>query len=428
MSDPSASMTPAVPAPVPVTDLPNRRTLAIGRALRPDAVLRPSFDGQDPAALLKQVPRHETIPPRVEVITLPGGYVRFGEGLDGIALTAEGRPVFETTYFAWGHQPLPPEALPAQARVIDEDWVTIVDCAWGNHYHLLTLALPKLAYARAHLPGARVIVPARRPAGPGDGRPAMLDQLLALSPDGDRVLQVDDGLYRPRNLHLIWTNIAAPPALHLIDETFACFEAMARAIPAVPGRRFPERIFIERVRDARLPDPRANRSLDRYLEAHGFEKVRLETLDMADQIRLFAGATHVVAAHGAGLSNLVFGGQRVRVLELNRDLDGQGALRPWFLLIAAARGQHYQFLNATACELADLPMGLAFDRLMGTRRQALRMGLVRLRDRLRRRAARLLDRTKGTAKSVAGGGALSGRPRSSPHPRDNSGAPPPDRG
>lgn len=421
MADSSASMSSAIPVPISVTVLPNRRPLATGREPRPESVVRPSFDGQDPSALVNQVPRHQTMPPRVDAITIPGGYVWFGDGIDGISLTAEGRLIRDTAAFSHGYSPLPLDALRARARDIDEDWVTVLDSTWCNHYHLLTLAMPRLVYAQAHLPEAWVALPARRkPAA--DGRPPMLDQLLALSGEGHRVRQVEDGLYRPRNLHVIWTNLGHPPALHLVDETFACFDILARNVPAVPERRFPKRVFIERVGDTRLPDPTANRSLDRYLASHGFEKVRLETLDMADQIRLFAGATHVVAAHGAGLSNIVFGPPNLRVLELNRDLDGRGTLRPWFLMIAAARGQHYQYLNASACELADLPLGLAFDRLMGTNRQALRMRLTRLRGRLGRLAARLIGGNAGAA------GGVSAPPPPSPHPRDNSGARPPGRG
>lgn len=386
MADPSAPMTPTIPAPIQVTALPNRRTLATGREPRPETAIRPSFDGQDPAALLEQIPRHETILPRVDVFTLPGGYIWFGDGVDGIALTADGQLALETATFARGYQPLPPEALRARAREIDEDWVTIVDCGCHNYYHLLMLAMPRLTYARAHLPEAWAAVPAHRPSP--DGRPPLLDQLIALSGEGRRIRRVEDGLYRPRNLHVIWTNFINPPALHLVDETFACFDILARNVPPVPERRFPKRIFIERVGDMRLSDPNACRSLDRYLATHGFAKVRLETLDIGDQIRLFAGASHVVAAHGAGLSNIVFGSPQLRVLELNLDLDGRGTLRPWFLLLAAARGQHYQYLNTSACELADLPMGLAFDRLMGTRRQALRLRLARLRGRLDRHLVR----------------------------------------
>ncbi len=377
--------------PIAVTDLPERRTIAMGRDPRTDAAIVPSFRGQDPAALLKQVPyRGTTRPMHLDVVTIPRGCLLFGPGVDGVAFTADGRPVRDTALFHRADPSVAPERLRAAVEV-DEDWVSVIDCAWDNHFHLLTLALPKLPLALAHLPGAAAVLPARRTGAAGDG-PAMLDQLLALSGHASRVRPVADGLYRPRNLHLIWPNHGQPAALHVFDAVFDAFETLARAVPAAPDKSFPRRFFIERVRDPRLVDARAIRSLDRHLARHGFAKVRLETLDMADQIRLFRAATHVVAAHGAGLSNIVFGRPDLRVLELNSDLDGQGTLRPWFLLLAAMRGQHYQYLDASACELADLPLGLAFDRLMGTNRQALRLRLTRLQRRLDRAVARLTGR------------------------------------
>lgn len=394
MGDRADPVSPVRPAPISVMDLTDRRTIARGREPDPERVIQPSFNGQDPTALLKQVPhRGTTLPPRLDIITIPRGYVWFGPGVDGIALTAEGRPVAETAMFARGDATVS-EARLREAIDVAEDWVTVVDCGWDNHYHLLTLAMPKLPFARRHLPEAALVLPARRPTPAADGRPAMLDQLLALDPDGGRIRPVADGLYRPRNLHLIWPNHSQAAALHLHDETFAYFDTLAQAASAAPARGGPQRIFIERVRDTRLLDPYAIRSLDRLLAAHGFEKVRLEQLDMAGQIRLFAGATHVVAAHGAGLSNIVFGSRRLRVLELNLDLDGGGTLRPWFLLLAAGRGQHYQYLNASACELADLTLGLAFDRLMGTGRHAARLRLLRLRGRFERMMSRWTGRRR----------------------------------
>lgn len=373
---------------VSIFDLPNRCTLAVGREPRPDAAIRASFEGQDPAALLFQVPFRGAERAQVDLITIPQGQVVFSEGIDGVVFTAEGRLVKETALFAADYPPRLRMEMAAQD--VDEDWVSIFDCSWTNHFHTLVLAYPKLVYALAWRPNAKVVIPARRQLGGASDQPAMIDQLLALSGYGSRVVMVEDGVYRPRNLHLVWANHGQQPAIHQVEDTFACFEPLARSISSDIRPAMPKRIFIERVRDSRLLDRRAIRSLDRHLAAHRFTKIRLETLNLEDQIQLFAGATHVVAAHGAGLSNIVFGRSDLRILELNLDLDGQGTLRPWFLLLAAGRGQHYQYLNASACELADLTLGLAFDRLMNTNRQAVRLGFRRLRGRLIKGAMRWL--------------------------------------
>lgn len=55
------------------------------------------------------------------------------------------------------------------------------------------------------------------------------------------------------------------------------------------------------------------------LEPLGFSLIRLEDLKLADQIRLFREASHIVAPHGAGLVNVAFCGEGTRLLELFGD-------------------------------------------------------------------------------------------------------------
>ena len=71
---------------------------------------------------------------------------------------------------------------------------------------------------------------------------------------------------------------------------------------------------------------------------HGFVSVQTETLSLAEQIALFRGATHVVAPHGASLTNLLHmrGGS---VLELFQ--EGHG-VRPDFFQLAMIAGCDYQ--------------------------------------------------------------------------------------
>jgi capsular polysaccharide biosynthesis protein len=52
------------------------------------------------------------------------------------------------------------------------------------------------------------------------------------------------------------------------------------------------------------------------LNGYGFHKVLLESLSVAEQIRLFASADTIVAPHGAGLANLLFCRPGTKVLEL----------------------------------------------------------------------------------------------------------------
>lgn len=54
----------------------------------------------------------------------------------------------------------------------------------------------------------------------------------------------------------------------------------------------------------------------RVLEPRGFEVVRLEEFTLPEQAAIMASAKHVVAAHGGGLTNLVFCSPGTRVLEV----------------------------------------------------------------------------------------------------------------
>jgi capsular polysaccharide biosynthesis protein len=66
------------------------------------------------------------------------------------------------------------------------------------------------------------------------------------------------------------------------------------------------RLFVSR-RDSGAHRPIANEEeVAQTLEQWGFQTVALGNLEIDDQVRLFAAARIVIAAHGAGLANLVF--------------------------------------------------------------------------------------------------------------------------
>jgi capsular polysaccharide biosynthesis protein len=56
--------------------------------------------------------------------------------------------------------------------------------------------------------------------------------------------------------------------------------------------------------------------LQNYLIAEGFRIIALEHLTFQDQVKLFSSAEFVVAPHGAGLSNLIWSTDRVKVFEI----------------------------------------------------------------------------------------------------------------
>ena len=83
-----------------------------------------------------------------------------------------------------------------------------------------------------------------------------------------------------------------------------------------------------------------------FLKPYGFEKVTMDGLTLHEQARLFASASHIVAAHGGSLSNLVFASPGSQVLEL----FGKSYVNTCFLQIAnQVNMKHYHVV----CEEVD---------------------------------------------------------------------------
>lgn len=79
--------------------------------------------------------------------------------------------------------------------------------------------------------------------------------------------------------------------------------------------------------------------LVRELEKYGFEQYILEEMTIEAQIDLFYNASYVVAAHGAGLSNIIFS-KNIRLLEL---FPTQFVV-PHYYFLAKSMGHDYDYL------------------------------------------------------------------------------------
>lgn len=77
----------------------------------------------------------------------------------------------------------------------------------------------------------------------------------------------------------------------------------------------------------------------RFAREHDFRMVRLEEFSFEDQAKLFATASHVIAAHGSGLANLAFAGG-CKVLEIHSIAHG---IRPEYFQIATINNCAYRF-------------------------------------------------------------------------------------
>ncbi len=104
-----------------------------------------------------------------------------------------------------------------------------------------------------------------------------------------------------------------------------------------PGRGdLPQRIHITRNRaqSRRLVNEEEVRI---HVASRGFTSIDLEDLSLGEQIDLFENASHIIAVHGAGLTNLIYA-SRASLLEI---FSLQHGVRPDYFQIACINGLKY---------------------------------------------------------------------------------------
>jgi capsular polysaccharide biosynthesis protein len=126
---------------------------------------------------------------------------------------------------------------------------------------------------------------------------------------------------------------AAPWAMSYLRSTIGLPAlASTRSDPSAP----PRKIFVSR-NDAAGRRIRNEDSLHAFLREAGYTRIVLSDSSLGEQIRLFAGATHVVGAHGAGLSHVAFLTGPAVVIELFPATYGM----PSYYVLTAGLGNTY---------------------------------------------------------------------------------------
>jgi len=110
------------------------------------------------------------------------------------------------------------------------------------------------------------------------------------------------------------------------------------------------RLYLSR---ARAPVRRiANeKEISEALRRHDFEILEAQTLSFREQADLFAGASVVVAPHGAALANTVFCQPGTRVVEIST----RAGYRDWYWRLAAVAGLSYEVLEAQPARSSSGP-------------------------------------------------------------------------
>ena len=176
---------------------------------------------------------------------------------------------------------------------------------YENYYHWMTDVVARTMLAEAFGPGATPLLGIFRAAF----QPSTIE-LLGPSGTPRRGLGMGVSLEVAELLYV--------PALSGFGfEPHPCMLPVFDRLRANAGAGKPptRRLYISRVGSERRPLLN-EAEIVALLGMHGFEAVQLDGMSVREQVLLFAEASHIVAPHGAGLTNLLFCTPGVTVLEL----------------------------------------------------------------------------------------------------------------
>ncbi len=234
--------------------------------------------------------------------------------------------------------------LPATTR-IPGTLCSLVDFrGWKGYFHWFLDFLPRVLAAEHHsrLSKAKVkfLVPAPL-------RPWQAESLHRLGLSKDSLIAHHPSAGRS---HILAEVILATSAHRHQHANGAPFDAISpltvremrhrlhRPADDALAKELPRKVFISR-RGANSRRITNESEISAYLESHGFSSIQLEKLSLAEQIALFRHASHVIALHGAGLTNLIHA-RRSSVLELFP--TGHG-IRPDYYQLASIHDLPYFF-------------------------------------------------------------------------------------
>lgn len=347
---------------VAMNDATNR-SLIYAQGVRPNRPQPiPVYDGQDMGPLIRGMDRNKPNPqfdfdhfPDVTLYMreLKDAYFIIENGLDNVICTSTGDLVAESTWFM-SHPTEPDGSLLLQTPMSTTEFDDVFlgfDAAWHNYYHFLALGVNRSFLARPFLDAScKIIVPdyaSRSAYSQMSYSEDSYSQALALSGLSDRVSKLPVGIYKAKRIRFLWPDNLDPTLLAYMDIFRDVFTRIKSGLTR--NNALPTRIFLSRERGS---NPRLSKSeiamFDQFVEQFNYTKVYFEDHDLVTQAQLLMNAGSIIAPHGAGLGNIMFGDERLRVNELTRDLDGQGFLRSCFYQAASLNRQPYAFLNHSA--------------------------------------------------------------------------------
>lgn len=346
------------------------------RPAAPRAVMpRPVWPGQDFAPLARGYRRHATDPSSdfatsgelsLFLTTLEDAWFTIENGIDGMVLDRDGWIINDTAMFRHAGLSAAGRDLAAEvAPIVELDDVFVGnDAAWHNYFHFMSYGVARCHMALGLVPDTcQLVMPdytSRIHYSDLAYSQATYDQAFSLSGLNERTTRLPVGLYHARKVRFFWTQPSEPSDILEVPAHQGLFHDIKRRLEHVPDA--PRRLLV--LRDA-ASDPRIGEqaaALVRLMCAErGFTVIRFEEMDLQAQAQAVFNADCIVAPHGAGLGNTMFGQPHLRVLELNTELDGDGSIRACFFQTAAERGQTYMVLNASRGEITPATLARALD-------------------------------------------------------------------
>jgi capsular polysaccharide biosynthesis protein len=187
------------------------------------------------------------------------------------------------------------------------NWTSIVSL-WtreANYYHWFTDAVPRLAMIERLPPDTCVLTPVNL-------RPFQIQTLLWLG--------LEERFREAEERHLTLENyfLSPPTAMTGCTNPYAVRFLRDRFLPRADATfRGPEKIYLMRRGKTRGVINEAE--LVAFLRNRGWTTIDPESLPLAQQIQLFAGARAICGVHGAGLTNIVWCDRGCTVIELIAD-------------------------------------------------------------------------------------------------------------
>ena len=117
------------------------------------------------------------------------------------------------------------------------------------------------------------------------------------------------------------------------------------------GNKPDGRVYISRQRAAKRTIVNEPEVIDVLLE-FGFQIVCAEDLSLAEQIKMFSAAQHLVSNHGAGLTNMLFMSPGANMLELRHRTDG---INNCYFTLASALQLNYFYQSCEPVNPAEDP-------------------------------------------------------------------------